>query len=82
MQFNLVNDQEQVAQFVWRGVVLHGVSVRVNLYFGGCLQRFLACACIIFMWGFSVASSGRSSCQWLLCILYVLHCMPSWFCLA
>ena len=32
--FNLVNDQEQVAQFVWRGmawcsVALHGVSVRV-----------------------------------------------------
>ena len=34
MQFNLVNDEEQVAQFVqrgvaWRCVVLHGVSVRV-----------------------------------------------------
>ena len=39
MKFNLVNDQEQVAQFVrrgmawpgvaWRGLVLHGVSVRV-----------------------------------------------------
>ena len=34
MQFNLVNDQEQVAQFVRRGVArrnlaLHGVSVRV-----------------------------------------------------
>ena len=48
MQFNLVNDQEQVAQFVrqgmawrgvaWRSAVLHGVSVRV--YCGrGCLQR-------------------------------------------
>ena len=39
MQFNLVNNQEQVAQFVQRGVVwggvayrtvvLHGISVRV-----------------------------------------------------
>ena len=44
MQFNLVNDQEQVAQFVrhgvawrgvawrgvaWRGVALHGVGIRV-----------------------------------------------------
>ena len=30
MQFNLVNDQEQVAQFAWYGVALcwHGVSVR------------------------------------------------------
>ena len=52
MQFNLVNDQEQVAQFVWRGVAWrgvawrgvalqgvagHGISVRV--YCGGCLKR-------------------------------------------
>ena len=42
MQFNLVNDQEQVAQFVrrgvaWRCVAGHGVSVRV--YCGGCLKR-------------------------------------------
>ena len=41
MQFNLVNDQEQVAQFVWRGVVwrsvaLDGVRVRVYQYYGGC----------------------------------------------
>ena len=27
MQFNLVNDQEQVAQFVLRGVAVHGVAV-------------------------------------------------------
>ena len=44
MQFNLVNDQEQVAQFVqrgmaWRSVALHGVSVRVISIAGGCLQR-------------------------------------------
>ena len=37
MQFNLVNDKEQVVQFVLRGVVLHGVSVRVYQYFGGVL---------------------------------------------
>ena len=29
MHFNLVNNQEQVVQFVWRGDALHGVSVRV-----------------------------------------------------
>ena len=49
MQFNLVNDHEQVAQFVWRSVpwhgmawgsvALHGVSVRVISIAGGCLQR-------------------------------------------
>ena len=42
MQFNLVNDQEQVAQFVRRGVAWcsvtgHGVSIRV--YYGRCLKR-------------------------------------------
>ena len=42
MQFNLVNDQEQVAQVVrrgvaWRGVAWRGVSVKV--YCGGCLKR-------------------------------------------
>ena len=35
MQFNLVNDQEQVAQFVRRGIVWRGVSVCC----GGCLKR-------------------------------------------
>ena len=29
IETKLVNDQEQVAQFVRRGVALHGVSVRV-----------------------------------------------------
>jgi len=29
MQFNLVNNKEQVVQFVWGGVALHGISVRV-----------------------------------------------------
>ena len=42
MQFTLVNNLEQVAQFVRRGVAYrsvagHGVSVRV--YCGGCLKR-------------------------------------------
>ena len=58
MQFNLVNDQEQVAQFVWRGVALGFISI-----LGVCLKRFLACACVTCMWGFSVASSGSSSGQ-------------------
>ena len=43
MQFNLVNDQEQVAQFVWRGVAWRGVAWQEALGFisilGGCLQR-------------------------------------------
>ena len=47
MQFNLINDQEQVAQFVWRGV-----SIRVHEHFGGVPAAFLACVCIISMWRF------------------------------
>ena len=47
MQFNLVNDQEQVAQFVRRGVAWRGVAwrsvagrgVSVRVYCGGCLKR-------------------------------------------
>ena len=47
MQFNLVNDQEQVAKFVWRGMAWHGVVLRcmalalglLVLPGGGCLQR-------------------------------------------
>ena len=51
MQFNLVNDQEQVAQFVWhgvawRGVAWHGVALRCMVLalgfisiMGVCLQR-------------------------------------------
>ena len=40
MQFNLVNDQEQVAQFVqhgvaWRSVALHGISIMVISSGGG-----------------------------------------------
>ena len=31
MQFNLVNDQEHVAQFVWCGVVLRCVALALGL---------------------------------------------------
>ena len=31
MQFDLVNDPEQVVQFVWRGVVLHCIAWRYGL---------------------------------------------------
>ena len=50
---------------LWRGVALRGVSVSVLLVLlGRCLQRcYLACACVICMLGFSVASSGSSSGQ-------------------
>ena len=54
MQFNLVNDQEQVAQFVrhsvaWRSVALGFVAG------GGCLKRFVARG-FIGLWG---ACPGR-----------------------
>ena len=35
MQFNLVNDQEQVAQFVRRGVAWRGVAWRARRGRGG-----------------------------------------------
>ena len=35
MQFNLVNDQEQVAQFVRRGVALRGVALALGFVVGG-----------------------------------------------
>ena len=40
MQFNLVNDQEQVAQFVWRGVALCCMALALGFIsiVGGCLQ--------------------------------------------
>ena len=42
MQFNLVNDQEQVAQFVWRGVAWHCMALAlgfISILGGGeCLQ--------------------------------------------
>ena len=87
--------QEQVAQFVWRGVAWRGVAWRgvawrymalalgfISILGGGLPAAFLACACIISMWRFSVAYSGSSSGQRLLCILCVRLRMSSWFCLA
>ena len=48
MQFNLVNDQEQVAQFVWHGVALRGISIRVYQYFGGVPAAFFSvCMCYL-----------------------------------
>ena len=67
MQFNLVNDQEQVAQFVRRSVALRGVPeafvARVFCWAVGCLPR---------------AFLGSSSGQRLLCILDVRLRMASW----
>ena len=56
MQFNVVNDQEQVVQFVWRGVAwrgiaLHGVCIRVP-------ATFVAWLCIKSVWCFSRAFSA------------------------
>ena len=48
MQFNLVNDQEQVAQFAWRGVAWR--SVRVYQYFGGVSAAFFS-VCVLFACG-------------------------------
>ena len=44
MQFNLVNNQEQVAQFVrrgvaWRGVALQGVALALGFIVGGYLKH-------------------------------------------
>ena len=42
MQFNFVNDQEQVAQFVWRGVAWRCAVLALGFIsiLGVCLQRF------------------------------------------
>ena len=57
MKFNLVNDQEQVAQFVRRGIAWRSISVALALGFvaGGCLKRFVAWG-FIGLWG---ACPGR-----------------------
>ena len=40
MQFNLVNDQEQVAQLMWHGVALCCMALALGFIAGGvCLQR-------------------------------------------
>ena len=45
MQFNLVNNQEQVAEFVWGGVALHCMALALGFIsiLAGCLQRFFPC---------------------------------------
>ena len=81
MQFNLVNDQEQVAQFVrrgvaWRGVAGRGVSVRACC--GGVPEAFCSAG---FYWAVRClprAFSGSSSGQRLLCVLDMRLCMASW----
>ena len=79
MQFNLVNDQEQVAQLsgvAWRSVAGRGISVRV--YCGGVPEAFVA---RVFCWAVGClprAFSGSSSGQRLLCILDVRLRMASW----
>ena len=80
MQFNLVNDQEQVAQFVRRGVAWLSVALRgvVLGCCGGCLKRFVA---RVFYWAVGClprAFSGSSSGQRLLCVLDVRLRMGSW----
>ena len=89
MQYNLVNDQEQVSQFVWRGVALRGVSVYQYIFFfffffggGGGVPAAFFSVCVCYLWGFSVASSGSSSGQRFFCILCMRLRMSSWFCLA
>ena len=84
MQFNLVNDQEQVAQFVrlgvaWRGVAWRGMALGFIAGGGGGVpEAFVA---RVFCWAVGClprAFSGSSSGQWLLCILDVCLCMASW----
>ena len=93
MQFNLVNDQEQAAQFVshgvvwhgvvwhgvgWRGVALRGVALALGFIAGGLPEAFVA---RMFYWSVGClprAFPGSSSGQWLLCILGVRLRMASW----
>ena len=75
MQFNLVNDQEQVVQFVRRGIAWRGVSVRV---LRGVPEAFCSA---VFYWDVGClprAFSGSSSGQRLLCVLDVRLRMASW----
>ena len=54
----------------------------ISIFFfggGGLPSAFVASACIISVWHFSVASSGSSSSQRLLCILCVRLRMSLWF---
>ena len=91
MQFNLVNDQEQVAHFVclaWRGVALRCMALALGFISilgrggGGCLQYFLSVCVYYFHVALFRGIFGSSSDQQLLCILCMRLRMPSWFCLA
>ena len=79
MQFNLVNNKEQVVQFVWGGMALALGFISI---LGGVLAAYVACACIISVRCFSVASLGSSSSQRLLRILCLRLRMYSWLCLS
>ena len=82
MQFNLVNDQEQVAQFVrrgvaWRSVALRGVALALG-FIVGVPEVFVA---RVFCWAVGClprAFSRSSSGQRLRCILDVRLRMASW----
>ena len=77
MQCNLVNDQEQVAQFAWRGVRCVGVAIALGLIsrvWGACSVCGAGC--------FLRAYSGSFSGQRLPCILGVRLRMSTWLCLA
>ena len=79
MQFNLVNDQEQVAQFVRRGVALRCMALALRLLVlrgGACSVRsvdvYKSVGCV------PRACSGSFRGQRLLCILDVHLRMSSW----
>ena len=77
MQFNLVSDQEQVAQFVRRGVAWRCMTLASVLLGGACsvcsMGMYQSVGC------FPRASLGSSSRQQLLCILGVRLRMSSAF---
>lgn len=54
MQFNLINNQEQVTQFILRDMALHCMALALGFIsiLGGLPAAFLACACIISKWHF------------------------------
>ena len=85
MQFNLVNDQEQVAQLLWRGVAWRGVALLcmaivfiglISILGGAC--SLCRGACISPCGCFPRGSSGSSSSQRLLCMLGMRLRMSSW----
>ena len=66
MQFNLVNNKEQVVQFVWGGMALALGFISI---LGGLHAASVACACIISVRYFSVASLGSSGFGLLISVL-------------